>query len=677
MDIVATLRTPISATVFAAPDPSRVPPAAPALRWVLAGFLGAVLLNLHHTAAWCIPVALGSAAWRLRAGATATPLMGGPWRVTVVLIMTVAVLLSFRTLNGVSAGASLLVAMAALKLMETHQARDWLIVIGSALFLLLAACLDAQELWRLPLYAAELWLLCTALYALGPGNGSLPAGTLVRAAGRGLLVALPLAIVLFLFFPRLAGAFWAVPRPDEAGTGLGDDMSPGSISRLVESDEPALRVRAEGLLPPPTQRYWRGPVLHDFDGYTWRRRRTPPGDAPALDFYGESYRYEVTLEPNTHQVLIGLDMPRPDGQALLLAHPTFDYQLIVPQVLDRPLHYELESFPHYRSAEPLSPAARRLDLNLPVNRNPRSVELAHSLRAQAASDSAFVEAVLDYFRRGNFEYTLTPPLLDPNSIDDLLFRSHQGFCGHYASAFAMLMRAGGVPARVVTGYLGGQWNPFGRYLLVRQADAHAWTEVWLEGRGWMRVDPTSVVAPGRLTDGFDPLSAAGFGTDRSLNSALWMRNTVQAWQAMNAWWQDQFVSFNFAKQLGLLSWLGLPGHDWRELAVLLTAGGALWSMLIAWRMAPSLSRSRPDALGRAWLALERALRGYAAPRLQHEGPIGYADRIAERAPQLAAQLKPLAVRYARLRYGSGCSASQLQQFRRAVRLFRARTRART
>jgi transglutaminase-like putative cysteine protease len=675
MDVVATLRTPISATVFAAPDPSRVPPAAPALRWVLAGFLGAVLLNLHHIAAWCIPVALGSTAWRLRAGATATPLMGGPWRVGVVAIMTVAVLLSFRTLNGVSAGASLLVAMAALKLMETHQARDWLIVIGSALFLLLAACLDAQELWRLPLYAAELWLLCTALYALGPGNASLPAGTLLRAAGRGLLVALPLAIVLFLFFPRLAGAFWAVPRPDEARTGLGDDMSPGSISRLVESDEPALRVRAAGLLPRPTQRYWRGPVLHDFDGYTWRRRRTPPGEAPALEFYGESYRYEVTLEPNTHQVLIGLDMPRPDGQALQLARPTFDYQLIVPQALDRPLHYQMESFPHYRSVATLSPAARRLDLNLPVNRNPRSVELARSLRAQAPSDSAFIDAVLDYFRRGNFEYTLTPPLLDPNSIDDLLFRTHEGFCGHYASAFAMLMRAGGVPARVVTGYLGGQWNPFGRYLLVRQADAHAWTEVWLDGRGWMRVDPTSVVAPGRLTDGFDPLGAAGFGAERSLRSALWMRSTVQAWQAMNAWWQDQFVSFNFTKQLSLLNWLGLPGHDWRELALLLAAGGALWSALIAWRMAPSLARSRPDALGRAWQELERALHGRVAARLRHEGPIAFADRVEERAPHLAGQFKPLAVRYARLRYGAGCSAAQLQQFRRAVRLFRARARA--
>jgi transglutaminase-like putative cysteine protease len=618
-----------------------------------------------------VPVALGSAGWRLRAGTTATPLMGVPWRVAVVLVMTTAVLLSFRTLNGVSAGASLLVAMAALKLMETHQARDWLIVVGAALFLLLAACLDAQALWRLPLYAAELWLLCTALYALSPGNTSAAPATLLRASGRGLLAALPLAILLFLFFPRLAGAFWSVPRPDEARTGLGDDMSPGSISRLVESDEPALRVRADGPLPPPTARYWRGPVLHDFDGYTWRRQHGSSGNAAPLEYSGSSYRYEVTLEPNAHQVLIGLEMPRPDEQTRQLARLTFDYQLMMPRPLDRPLHYQMESFAQYQSTEPLSPAIRRLDLSLPAGRNPRSVELAHTLRAQAASDRAFVDAVLDYFRRGSFAYTLTPPLLDFDSIDDLLFRSHEGFCGHYASAFAMLMRAGGVPARVVTGYLGGQWNPFGRYLLVRQADAHSWTEVWLEGRGWMRVDPTSVVAPSRLTDGFDPLAAAGFDGERTLRAAPWMLSTVQAWQAMNVWWQDQFVSFNFSKQLGLLSWLGLPGNDWRALAVLLAAGGAVWSALMAWRLAPRLARPRADALGTAWHELERFLQRRVAPRSPSEGPIAYADRIAARAPQLAGQLKPLAWRYARLRYGSGCSATQLQQFRRAVRLFRA------
>jgi transglutaminase-like putative cysteine protease len=675
MDVAATLRTPLSATVFATPDPSRVPPAAPALRWVLAGFLGAVLLNLHHTAAWCVPVALGSTAWRLRAGTTATPLMGGPWRVGVVIVLTIAVLLNFRTLNGVAAGASLLVAMAALKLMETHQARDWLIVIAAALFLLLAACLDAQALWRLPLYAAELWLLCTGLYALGPCNASLPAKTLLRASGRGLLIALPLAIVLFLFFPRLAGAFWAVPRADEATTGLGDDMSPGSISRLVESDEPALRVRSDGPMPPPNSRYWRGPVLHEFDGYSWRRRRGPPGGAAPLEYSGPSYHYEVTLEPNTHQVLIALEMPRPDAQTLQLARLSFDYQLLLAQPLDRSLHYQLESYASYRSNAPLNPADRRLDLALPPGRNPRSVELAHTLRAPAGSDRAYVEAVLDYFRRGDFEYTLTPPLLDFNSIDDLLFHTHQGFCGHYASAFAMLMRAGGVPARVVTGYLGGQWNPFGRYLLVRQADAHAWAEVWLDGRGWTRVDPTSVIAPSRLTDGFDALSAAGFGGEHPLRSAPWLLGTVQVWQAMNAWWQDQFVSFNFAKQMSLLSWLGLPSQDWRALALLLAGGGVLWSALVGWRMAPRLLRPRADALSAAWQELERTLRRRVAPRLPCEGPIAYAERVAAGAPQLAGPLRVLAWRYARLRYGTGCSALQLQQFRRAVRLFRAQVRA--
>jgi transglutaminase-like putative cysteine protease len=545
-------------------------------------------------------------------------------------------------------------------------------MVGAALFLLLAACLDREDLVRTPLYAVQAWLCCAALAVVA--YPECPAPAAARLAGRALLMALPLAALLFVFFPRLPGAFWAIPQGGEASTGLSDTMSPGSIVQLTASYEPAFRAKFHGAIPPPAERYWRGPVLHDFDGYTWRKWRGPPGNAPRLEFTGVSYRYEVTLEPNAHQILIGLEMPQPDEHTLQLARPSFDNQLIVRQPLDRPLHYQMQSFPHYQSTEPLSTAARRLDLSLPANRNPRSVELAHRLRAQAASDSAFVDAVLDYFRRGDFEYTLMPPLLDFDSIDDLLFRSRQGFCGHYASAFAMLMRAGGVPARVVTGYLGGQWNPFGHYLLVRQADAHAWAEVWLEGRGWTHVDPTAVVAPGRLSEGFDPLTAAGMDGERPLRAAPWILGTVQAWQAMNAWWQDQFVSFNFAKQLGLLSWLGLPGNDWRAIALLLAAGGALWSVLIAWRLAPRVARPRADALGKTWQELERFLRRRVAARSPSEGPIAYAERIAAQAPALAGQLKPLAWRYARLRYGTGCSASQLQQFRRAVRVFRAHAR---
>src|SRR5579862_8349168 len=286
-------------------------PAAPALRlplpvmWlVLATLIGAVLLNMHHAALWCAPLALIAAAWRARSGGAAPPQRNSVARVVMVAILTGGALVGFRVHGTLGAAATLLVVMAAMKLWETTKLRDWLIIIGAALFLLMAACLDAQSLWRLPLYALELWLLCTALYALGAGTPAPPVRTLLKSAGRSLTVALPLAMLLFLFFPRLPGTIWALPQQDEALTGLGDELSPGSITRLVQSEEPALRVRFDDTLPPSLERYWRGPVMHDFDGYTWRRRRGLLGKPPRLQLLGTPYGYEVTLEPNLHDVLI-------------------------------------------------------------------------------------------------------------------------------------------------------------------------------------------------------------------------------------------------------------------------------------------------------------------------------------------------------------------------------------
>jgi protein-glutamine gamma-glutamyltransferase len=643
---------------------------APTLRWLLAGLLGAVLLNTQHIAPWCVPVALGAAAWRLWAPAHAARLMSRTVRVTISVVLTLAVLLGFRTLNGLDAGASLLVAMAALKLLETRGERDWLVVIGASLFLLLAACLDAQDLWRAPLYAAELWLLCTALYALGSGT-ALPATTLLRTSARSLLLSLPLAVLLFLFFPRLPGSLWTIPREGEAETGLGEQMSPGSISELIESRAAALHVRFEGSPPPPAERYWRGPVLHDFDGYSWRRTRGAFGPAAPLQFEGASYRYEITLEPSRHNVLIALDLPRGVPPQLPLTGSTFDYQLISSHAIGSAINYQLESFPLHRNIEPLQAAVRRVDLELPRGRNPRSLALAQSLRASAGDDRAFVDAVLDYLRRGGFKYTLTPPRLNVNSIDELLFSTRQGFCGHYASAFATLMRAGAVPARIVTGYLGGEWNRFGEYLLVRQSDAHAWTEVWLEGRGWVRVDPTAVVAPERLTGELDDVLTASSGARRHLRAPAWIRSTVQAWQAMNAWWQDEFIEFNTFKQLNLLGSLGFKDRDWEALVTLLTVGGALWLALLAWRERSRNATRAYDGLGRCWQALERKLRR-AAPRAIHEGPIAYCERLALLHPQLAARLRPLARSYSRMRYGASYSAAQLRRLRRAVQLFSGR-----
>jgi protein-glutamine gamma-glutamyltransferase len=643
-----------------------------AQRWALAGLLGAVLLNAHHTAIWCLPVALGAAALRIWAAQRPARLMGRAPRIIITVILTLGVLASFRTLNGLDAGASLLVAMAALKLMETGRLRDWLIVLGAALFLLLAACLADQALWLAPLYAAELWLLCAALYALGAGASVIAPAALLRVSGKSLLLALPLAVVLFLFFPRLSGGLWTVPREDEAVTGLGEQMSPGSISQLAESDEPALRARFEGPPPPLQERYWRGPVLHQFDGYTWTHARLQLGAAPATEYAGRSYRYEITLEPNTHGVLIALEMPRGVPPELPQTVATFDQQLLSSKPPSSAISYHLESFPQHRSSEPLSADVRALDLALPRGRNPRSLELAQSLRAGSRDERGYIEAVLSYLQHGGFSYTLTPQRLSRNSIDDLLFNTHEGFCGHYASAFTTLMRAGGIPAHIVTGYLGGDWNRFGNYLLIRQANAHAWTEVWLDGPGWIRIDPTAVVAPDRINKDLDSVLEAAGMLRHGGSLRPWIAATAQAWAAINAWWQDEFVNFNMSRQLGLLARLGLKDRDLDALVAALAVGGTLWLSLLAWRSRGKSAEPRDD-LSRVWRALERTLGSRGSARAPHEGAVAYSERIARARPELAHTLKPLARQYARLRYGRQYSAAELARFRRAVRLFRNRT----
>ena len=652
--------------------PAPLPP--PSVWLLLGGFLGAVLLNVHHTALWCLPLALAAVAWRARSLRVAPRLPARCLRIGVAGLLTLAVLVGFHTLNGIEAGSSLLVAMATLKLTETVRQRDWLIVLGAAMFLLLAACLDGPALWRLPLYMAELWVLCGALYGLGAGADAPPIAALLRRSALSLALALPFAVLLFLFVPRLSGSFWAIPQSDQAFTGLGDEMSPGSISQLTQSADPALRVRFDGPLPPAAQRYWRGPVLHHFDGYTWRRLRPDLGRAPALQFQGPAYDYEITLEPTQHNILIALELPQGVPDTLPNAYPNFDYQLIDPAPVSRAVSYRLQSYLQHRTDEPLSAAVRRLDLQLPPGRNPRSVELAQSLRAGVHGDRAYVDAVLDYLRSGDFSYTREPPLLNLDSVDDLLFRTRQGFCGHYASAFVMLMRAGGVPARVVTGYLGGIWNRYGEYLYITQSDAHAWAEVWLDDRGWIRIDPTAVVAPGRLTEELDELLPSATAGGRLLLNSPWIVNTVQAWQGLNAWWQDEFIGFNFARQLGLLGRLGIRNHDLQALALLLAAGAGIWLALIAWGLRPRAQPGADDGLSRSWRALEKKLRRLAPPRAAYECPTDYAARVGRAHPELSATLAALARRYARLRYGPAAGAAQLEQFRRAVRLLRLRHR---
>jgi transglutaminase-like putative cysteine protease len=632
-----------------------------------AAFVAGALLHIDRIPFWASAVAIGCAAWQLSSAAHKVPPVSKALQLILTFVLVTGVVFTFHTLNGLPAGTVLLVVMGAIKLLETRSRRDQYIVIGAALFLLLAACLDRQTLARVPLYVGETLLCCTALVMAAYADERLPVRVAMRLAAQSLLLAVPLALVFFLFFPRLPGGFWALPAGDAALTGLGEDMSPGSISQLIASYDPAFRARFSGPIPEAAERYWRGPVLHEFDGYSWRRGERHAYPLQPLRYMGTAFRYSVTLVPDANHWWFALDtvVRAPSNQASL----TYDYDLIAHEPVIHAITYEAVSYTHTQATEALSDAARRMETQLPPNRNPRTRELAANLRARAPSDADFVREVLEFFRTGGFQYSLTPPRLDFDSVDDFLFHTREGFCGHYASAFVALMRAGGVPARVVTGYQGGEWNPIGRYFVVRQSDAHAWAEVWIEGRGWRRVDPTAIVAPERLQRGIiDILPGALSSTTRLLHASPLFERLWQQWDALNIAWTESVVKFDLNMQLGVLERLGVRAADWAALVVALGGGLVAWLAWIAWHVGRSAGPRPADPLARAYVRLCKKLSSAGLARESHEGPIAYGARIARSRPDLASRVEPLLARYAQLRYGpAGVSDSaQVDAFRRRV-----------
>lgn len=654
------------------------------LTWTSLALGGGALLHADRVPPWVVGIAFALIAWRLAASSGIVRLPGKFVRVCLAFVLVGAVFARFHTLNGLNPGTALLLLMAAIKLLETHAPRDQFIVVGGTLFLLLAACLERQSLLRTPLYLLETWLCCAtfAIVAYPPGKSAaaLPAAApsepvprfgnraAVLLAGRTLLYALPLALVLFVFFPRLPGAFWALPRSDEAETGLSDSMSPGSISNLTSSYEIAFRAKFDGRPPPPQERYWRGPVLHDFDGYTWKRGPGSGDLAQPLEYAGNAYRYRVSLEPSQQRWWFALDTV--DQSPAPNVNFNYDYELVARDPVTDTTSFNAVSHTLTRSTQPLSKLARRIETQWPGSRNPRTLQLARTMRGRVNSDRAYVDAVLELLRKGGFVYSLTPPLLNYDSVDDFLFNTRSGFCGHYASAFVTLMRGAGVPARVVTGYLGGEWNPIGDYFVVRQSDAHSWAEVWLEGRGWTRVDPTAVVEPDRLTRGIlSLLPDSGSAQARLVKSLPNLAALLQRWDAVNMWWTNHVLKFDFNSQLNLLSRLGIRSPDLSTVGWAFVAALLSWMTWIAWQMGRGSPRVRPDRLARAYARLCRKLARVGLPREAHQGPIAYADAVAERRPDLRETVRTLLTRYAELRYGEPRTDSRAQDvvgFERAV-----------
>ncbi|MEP6885013.1 MAG: DUF3488 and transglutaminase-like domain-containing protein [Gammaproteobacteria bacterium] len=630
----------------------------------------AVAAHFGSLPAWVLVTVAVSGGVRLLLAYRGRPAPPRIVRVSIAALTVALVFAQFHTFNGLSAGTALLALMAGLKLLEAETPRDLYIVTLSIYFLSVSALLESDSFWLLTYLVATLWLTTASLLRL---TASQPGPNWRRSlgyAGRVLVQGLPIALALWLLFPRFAGPLWHMPDDgSSATTGLSDTLSPGDIDQLVQSDEVAFRVRFAAAPPPPQERYWRGPVMHDFDGHTWRRAYLR-GSPPPLRLQGPAYRYTVSMEPHRHNWIFALDWPvrwdLPGGSL------TSDYTLVQRDPLSRPIDVAATSYTHVQSSSPLSPVLRRRD-TAPPRHNPRTLQLAQTLRAQHPDDMEYLRSVLDMFTQQPFYYTLTPPRLAADSVDAFLFDTRRGFCGHYASAFAVLMRAAGIPAHVVTGYQGGTFNRFADYWIVRQSDAHAWVEVWMEGHGWLRIDPTSAIAPNRVEQSAEgTLSADEPLVSRWQRRTPWLADARLRLDALGQLWRERILLFDQDSQTQLLERLHIAEPDGQKLVLVLAATLTLLMCWLTWTVRRELEPARQELLIRVYSRLCAKLAGVGIARSAHEGAEDYAARIAEHRPDLGPTVAALCRQYSRLRYGGDSPRVAVGQFDAAVRAFRPR-----
>ncbi|RMF95010.1 MAG: DUF3488 domain-containing protein [Gammaproteobacteria bacterium] len=640
------------------------------LAWLLGTLLLVTLPHVPHVHPWVTAMVIGIAAARLSLALRRRRLPSAWLRVPLTLLAFAGILATYRQVSGVDAGSSLLLVMAAMKLLETRGRRDRAIVVFICFFLLFAAFLREQAVWSPAYLLLTVTVATMALLQTARPRAPLPPAEALAVTGRLLLQAAPLALLLFLLFPRIPGPFWSLPQAGgRAHSGLSDELSPGDISELVLSDEVAFRVRFDGPPPASAQLYWRGPVLAKFDGRRWSARAPAylPGLRRRLERSGPEVGYEITLEPHRQPWLLALETPIDWDAPKAALSSTFTLASIRP--VERRLAYRARSLLSTRTPGSMPAPARAADTWLPPDSNPRSRAWAAELRAASRDERDYLGRILAHFRREPFFYSLTPAALGAQSVDEFLFDRREGFCGHYASAFAVLARAAGIPARIVTGYQGGERNPLGDYWIVRQADAHAWVEVWLDGH-WERIDPTAAVAPERIERGMDTAVRSGRlrGAEALRGSALGQR-LLLSWDAVNAAWNRWVLAYGPDSQQRLLRLAGIADPSLRHLLALLIAGMSAGLAWLAWRSQRRHS-GRPDPLLRSYrLLCRRTARAWRARR-PAETPAEYAAAAARARPELAAQIRGLFEDYERLRYEPDADRAAIGRFEAEVRRFR-------
>ena len=642
--------------------------------WLLASLLMVVLPHAPRVPSLVTALFLGMVSWRYLITVYRRPLPARTLRWVLTVACIGVVYNAYGTVIGRDAGIALLIAMLGVKLLEMSLHRDAYVAVLISYFLVITHFLYSQSI----LTAVYMFVVIVAITATlielnrHKHHGSADIIPNLKLASVLLAQAVPFMLVLFVLFPRVSTPLWGLPDDAfNAQSGLNDEMSPGEISSLILSDEVAFRAQFENAVPAPSLRYWRGPVLWHTDGRRWRAGTTySNNNAGEVASTSNPISYIVTLEPHKKRWLYALDLPIAGPEH---THITHDHQLHTSKEIRQRFRYEATSALSYTTPT-LNSYERRLGLQLPPGANPRTVAQAQAWRTELRTDSAVLDKALRMFNVEPFIYTLQPPLLNnENSVDEFLFSTRQGFCEHYSSAFVTLMRAAGIPARVVLGYQGGELNPLGNYLIVRQRDAHAWAEVYLEPKGWVRIDPTSMVAPERVQQGLRvAFGAVGerarFDIEDDSLAGRAIKRLRLSWDSANNGWNQWVLSYNQEQQSKLLSGLGVGIDTWVDMIIVLSSVIIVLLVLVASALL-LYRRQSSEAVQRLWDSACRKLAKQGLARLPHEGPLDFARRVRQRWPALGEAFDDLAQCYIQLRYDcvSSDERAQLLRMKQQVR----------
>jgi len=573
-------------------------------------------------------------------------------------------------------GVAFLIVLLGLKCMEIRTARDLRIVILLGLFMVATHFLYVDGVdWALPLILlvmALVWLMAQMehLQPLEFMKSDL------KLVSKMLLQALPMVVILFYLFPRLSGSLVLFQsETNSAFTGLSDTLNMGTISNLIQSDDVAFTATfEEGEVPIPAERYWRGSVLWHTDGRQWSRGSVAPNLPPDTTQLSAAdiIEYELEIEPNEQNWLYSLDYPLSAAKNAALEP---DFHMYHKEKLERGLRYRLAASQPVRrpSSAPLADITRNLATHLGgAIVTERVSDLVDRFMSDGGSSLDIANRALNYFNQQPFVYTLQPPLLQSDApVDEFLFESRRGFCGHFASSFASMMRYADIPARLVVGYLGGELNPRANQLVVKQSDAHAWVEIWTDETGWLRVDPTAAVAPERIENPIDfdqsanspgaiLFSVRNFsGLSRIMIEFVWIKDMIKA----N--WNKWFLSFDQDRQKQLLQNLGLDRFDMRYVSMISFTIALLLLSVISMALFRREKR-KPDPVMEIYQRFCARLSKLGITKLPNEGPQDYCHRAGQHLPTLANQIELISKEFINLRYARQTEGADVGSFRKRV-----------